>query len=371
MMKTIGEKRNISEISSDTIKFEHYEKDIPKPGNNQIRLQKDYGKGKAFANTTWETAYGKIKGGYDSGEYEAYYEQREPGIPCNFHTDIDDEVESENDFNEDEYLKNIRNDFNSFGITEPWKLQRSCGPKGDKYKISYHITIPGVRFKTHKYLKQWFLKRCTKKLVHGKDKNGKNTTKPEYLLGTTKIDMNVYCKGAWRFPMCAKQDSTRVLEYKDEDMSLEVFKKLSIHHIEPNARSIDVELPKQITVRRKQISLCEGTLTEDEKEIYQLKGDFIWGNPYHGGGQYIKAVSDNWHCAFDIHESNKQVVLNGNKIYCHGCEKDWVVSSIENGGIIPPIPDILPPNLYLGTDECYAYNVCLVRRQFCLFQKTR
>mgnify|MGYP001238027324 FL=1 len=129
---------------------------------------------------------------------------------------FNEKIESEEDFNEVEYLKTIREDLNSHGITEEWKVQSSCGPVNGEYKISYHITIPGVCFKTHKHLKQWFKDRCSVEVVRKQDKNGRHTTRKIFRLGSTKIDMGVYCKGAWRFPMCAKEGSNRVLKYKGE-----------------------------------------------------------------------------------------------------------------------------------------------------------
>ena len=105
--------------------------------------------------------------------------------------DIDDVCDSEETFDREEYLKQIRHDFNNAGIPEPWKVQSSCGQKGERYKISFHITIPGVVFETHKHLKAWLKEKCTKEPLSGTDKNGKRTTQTIWKLGTTPIDWKV------------------------------------------------------------------------------------------------------------------------------------------------------------------------------------
>ena len=57
-----------------------------------------------------------------------------------------------------------------------------------------------------------------------------------------------------------------------------VFKKLSIHYIEPGARHIDVELKelKKCTGKRKRHTSFEGAVTEEQKQKYNLFGDFVW-----------------------------------------------------------------------------------------------
>jgi hypothetical protein len=99
-----------------SISFEFTEDKIQEPAEHEIRIQADKPNsfGKKFANTTWEVVYNEVKEGYDKGEFKAYYEHNKP---CNFHVDIDDEVD-EGSFNDELYLKQIRDDFNACGITE-------------------------------------------------------------------------------------------------------------------------------------------------------------------------------------------------------------------------------------------------------------
>jgi phage/plasmid-associated DNA primase len=311
-----------------SISFKFTEDKIQEPAEHEIRIQADKPNsfGKKFANTTWEVVYREVKEGYDKGEFKAYYEQRDPNKPCNFHVDIDDEVPS---FNDELYLKQIREDFNACGITEPWKVQRAHGTKGTGYKVSYHITIPGVRFESNKHLKRWFSQRCTKIDNVGQDKNGRKTNKAVYKLGRTKIDTAVYCKGAWRFPLCAKEGSSRVLEYT-EPMTFKVFKELSIHHIEDDARTIQVELPKTSIKKKRSFAVSAGNLTDDEKERYKLEGDFVWGQQRENG-IYIKATSDVWRCPFDAHKKNRQVSVCGNELYCHGCQRTYSITKKQRG----------------------------------------
>ena len=300
-----------------TLHFVNSELMLEQPQYHQIRVQKDNGKGKSFANTTWEEIYSIIKAGYDAGNYTSFYEQRDPDKPCNFHVDIDGDMVEESEFNETAYLEQIRKDFDNAGITEPWKVQSSCGLKGSGFKISYHITIPGVNFQSHKHLKRWFLDHCTQTVLSGADKNGRRTTRTEYFLGRTKIDVNVYCKGAWRYPMCVKQGSNRVLRF-DGDMSLVEFKKLSIHYVEPGARLISIDLPS----KRGRTNMKRGVLSAEEKSKYHLKGDFIYGES-HDDGIYVKAKSGSWSCPFDSHEKNRQVYIDTTKVHCYGCDKSY------------------------------------------------
>ena len=279
----VGMKTNSNTALSETesvISFKKLEKFLRPPTTDEIRIQKDSGyPSKAFANTTWKAVYAAVKAGYDKGQFKAYYEQRDPTKPCNFHVDVDDEAESEASFDEEAYLNNIRKDFDAFGIDEPWMLQNSCGiSSSGMYKVSYHLTIPAVRFESHKHLKRWFLTHCTKTSRHGVNKNGKRTTTYLYHLGSTKIDMTVYSKGPWRFPMCVKEGSNRVLRYLDEPMTLEVFKRLSIHYIAPNARTIQVELPKdtgRVGQKRCHVAGIGQALSEEEKKQFQLEGEFV------------------------------------------------------------------------------------------------
>jgi hypothetical protein len=336
-MTSVGEKRKISAISGDIIKFYKKEKDTPTPNDSQIRIQTDsFGGSKAFGNATKEQVYEEITKGYESRKFKSYYEQRDPKKTCNFHFDVDDNVACKEDFNEVEYLKTIREDLNSHGITAEWKIQSSCGPAIGKYKISYHITIPGIYFETHRHLKQWFKERCSVESNTKQDKNGKNITRMTYSLGSTKIDMSVYCKGAWRFPMCAKQGSSRVLKYTAEKMSFEVFWNLSIHYIAPSARLIEVNIRSKKSCTSVQTFSGDriGVLTGQEKERFHLRGEFQWAKSYSGGGQYIMATSKDWSCVFTQHTSNRQVVLQGQKIYCCGCDNEWTVSGNEHEVVV-------------------------------------
>ena len=187
---------------------------------------------------------------------------------------------------------------NHVGITEPWKIQRSCGQKENNYKVSYHITVPGVKFESHKHLKQWFKEKC--KIVqeqNGFYKNGNSKSKHVWYLGKTPIDWKIYQSGSWRYPMCRKSGSNRVLEYNDEPMTFDVFQKLSIHYIEEDARFIDVALkeytPNRSTNKRtREASHIAGVrLTEEEKQEYHLKGEFVWDGEQDGNSR-AKAISE-------------------------------------------------------------------------------
>ncbi len=185
---------------------------LPEKGIDEVRFSRDKPGGtgaKQFAFATPQAIYSDIKRGYDNGAARTYYEFRDPNKKCNFHVDIDDVCDSEETFDREEYLKQIRHDFNNAGITEPWKVQSSCGQKGERYKISFHITIPGVVFESHKHLKAWLKEKCTKEPLSGTDKNGKRTTQRIWKLGTTPIDWKVYQKGDWRYPLCAKADPSQ------------------------------------------------------------------------------------------------------------------------------------------------------------------
>ena len=172
------------------------EEQLPPIPEGRMEIQRDTPNGKVgskqFAVSSWEEVYAHVKKAYDRTKYLPWYEQRDRTSPCNFHVDVDDEKSSETDFDENAYLKQIREDFNAHGITEPWKLQKSSGAKNGKYKVSYHITIPSVRFESHKHLKQWFQNKCIKTTEEGINKNGGKKTKNIYKLGSTKIDMSVF-----------------------------------------------------------------------------------------------------------------------------------------------------------------------------------
>ena len=110
--------------------------------------------------------------------------------------------------------------------------------------------------------------------------------------------------------MCAKEGSNRFLRYLEEPMTLEVFKRLSIHYIAPNARTIQVELPKdtvRIGQKRSHVTGIGQALTEEEKKRFQLKGEFVYGQMRADGWQYIKATSKVWNCPFQRHQNNRQV----------------------------------------------------------------
>ena len=151
------------------------EKNLPEKSIDEVRFSRDKPGGtgaKQFGFASPEAIYSDIRRGYDNGAARTYYEFRDPNKKCNFHVDIDDVCDSEETFDREEYLKQIRHDFNNAGITEPWKVQSSCGQKGERYKISFHITIPDVVFETHKHLKAWLKEKCTQEPLYGTDKNG-------------------------------------------------------------------------------------------------------------------------------------------------------------------------------------------------------
>ena len=340
-----------------TINFVYYEKNLREKQDHEIRIAEDadYGKpgAKRFAISTWQVVYDSIYTGYQSGRPRHLYEFRDPLKACNFYVDIDAEYASESEFDEDEFLEKIQRDFAEQGITEPWKLQKSCGCKERNgktvFKASYHITIPSVCFESHKHLKKWFKDRCSKTVENGKT---------VYKLGSTPIDSAVYQAGYWRFPMCSKRNSARVLNYDAEPMSLKVFKELSIHYVKPNARTIPVSLvPKQ--AKRKRVHCSGEALSAAEKADYGLVGDFVWGAKKEHETR-IKATSIDWQCpAGERHESNRQVSISKNLVYCYACDYRYNPGKrkkIQTGlkTVLPSVPDIEPADLFYGTDECYA-----------------
>ena len=328
---------NTIEQDGPAITWYWREEQLPPIPEGRMEIQRDTPNGKVgskqFAVSSWEEVYAHVKKAYDRTKYLPWYEQRNRTSPCNFHVDVDDEKSSETDFDENAYLKQIREDFNAHGITEPWKLQKSSGAKNGKYKVSYHITIPSVRFESHKHLKQWFQNKCIKTTEEGINKNGGKKTKSIYKLGSTKIDMSVYGKGAWRFPMCSKAGSVRVLEYKDEEMTLEVFKSLSIHYIKNNARTIKVELSTHNPIRRKR-SHAEfssgGELSDGNKKRYNLIGTFVWGNTK-DDGQDVTATSNEWTCPFgrDHNKKNRQLKIKDHAVYCYGCDTETEIGEFH------------------------------------------
>ena len=339
---------------SDHFNWVHVEKDLPQKGIDEVRFSRDKPGGtgaKCFAFATPEAIYSEIRRGYDNGAARTYYEFRDPNKKCNFYVDIDDVCKSEEAFDKDAYLARIRDDFNTAGITEAWKVQSSCGQKGERYKISFHITIPGVVFESHKHLKAWLKEKCEIQQVSGTDKNGKRKTQTIWKLGTTPIDWKVYQKGDWRYPLCAKEGSKRILKY-DEEISFEVFQKLSIHYIEPGARQINVQL-NECTKKRKNQVVLSGALTNEDKERFNLQGNLEWYLVKHDG-QLARAMGP-WRCPFQVeHFNNKTVKVKSNAVYCFGCDKEFSLTKRGKFHELPMVPDLLPVDLFMGTDEAYA-----------------
>jgi hypothetical protein len=172
--------------------------------------------------------------------------------------------------------------------------------------VSYHITIHGVSFESIQHLKTWVIN------------NGKKIKNQQYLLGTTKFDVSVYNTGYWRFPLCTKLGANRPFIYDAEPMSLDVFRKLSIHYVEPGARRIQVELSECPTERRTNVTgqkrprnLHTGVcvrhgipLTTEEKEKYHLKGDLFWA----GGIKHFIVILNR--------ESKTSLLGNNHSVYC-------------------------------------------------------
>eukprot|EP00944_MAST-04C_sp_MAST-4C-sp1_P008505 g8505.t1 len=345
------------ESSDNSFNWVQVEKNLPEKGTDEVRFSRDKPGGtgaKQFAFASPQAIYSDIKRGYDNGAVRTYYEFRDPNKKCNFHVDIDDVCDSEETFDREEYLKQIRNDFNAAGITEPWKVQSSCGQKGERYKISFHITIPGVVFESHKHLKAWLKEKCTQEPLYGTDKNGKRTTQTIWKLGTTPIDWKVYQKGDWRYPLCAKEGSKRILEY-DEEITFEIFQKLSIHYVEPGARQIRVILEKYKGRKRKKQVELSGALSNEEKERFNLVGQFEW-YLVKDNGQLARA-KDSWICPFQVeHSNNKTVKVKNNAVYCYGCDKEFSLAKREKKEFpeLPKVPDLRGDDLFIGTDEAYA-----------------
>ena len=79
-------------------------------------------------------------------------------------------------------------------------------------------------------------------------------------------------------------------------MTFEVFRSLSIHFIEKDAKKIDVEMKQYIKKKRKQQPSGSGELTVEEKEKFHLCGDFVWYLEKQDGMQ-AKAIGA-WTCPF-------------------------------------------------------------------------
>jgi hypothetical protein len=356
---------------SSVFKWVHTEKQLPEKKSDEIRFARDKPGGvgaKQFCHAPLETVYTDIKTAYDQENPRTYYEFRDPDGKCPFFTDIDDECESEECFNKEEYLAQIRTDFNEAGITEPWKVQSSCGPKestGRKvYKISFHITVPGVCFKNHRHLKEWFRVQCTKETINGTDRNGRKTSRTIWKLGKTPIDWKVYQKGYWRFPMCAKAGSTRVLRYDEEPMTFDVFRSLSIHFTEDQARKIDVEITPYNKKKRKAHPTGSGSLSEDEKKRFHLCGDLVWYSDQEDG-RLVKGNGP-WICPFGRkHTNNKCCKIKKDAVYCFGCVKEFSLTKRQK------LAELLPDDLFFGTDEAYAKTMIVWFGEDFLYSKQR
>ena len=93
------------------------EKDLPEKQIDEVRFSRDKPGGtgaKQFSYATPEAIYSDIRRGYDNGAARTYYEFRDPNKECNFHVDIDDACDSVEEYDKEEYLKQIRNDFNNY-----------------------------------------------------------------------------------------------------------------------------------------------------------------------------------------------------------------------------------------------------------------
>jgi hypothetical protein len=201
-----------------------------------------------------------------------------------------------------------------------------------------------VMFESHKHLKAWLKEKCTQEPLYGADKNGRRTTQTIWKLGTTPIDWKVYQKGDWRFPLCAKGGSHRILKY-DHDYG---------HYIEADARPIEVQLSGYTKKRKKQVELS-GALSNEEKERFNLEGQFEW-YLLKNNGQLARA-KDSWRCPFQVeHLHNKTVKVKTDAVYCYGCNKEFSLAKREKKEFseLPKVPHLLPDDLFIGTDKAYA-----------------
>jgi hypothetical protein len=121
-------------------------------------------------------------------------------------------------------------------------------------------------------------------------------------------------------------------------MSFEVFRKLSIHYVDEDARTISVVLSsytKTVSAirnsnskKRKLLSSSvlpsqvDVPLSTTDKAKFHLKGDFRWGDET-SDGRYVTAQSSSWHCPFDEHGNNRQVVVSSCCVFCFACQKTF------------------------------------------------
>ena len=287
---------------------------------------------KMFCSSTWAEIYPKIVHGYNAKNYQPYYEPRRPDKPVVLFFDIDEKVDKEEDHNRQKYLKQFQEGLKTLGIKEAMVVQSACGRKDGKYKTSYHITVPGVHFDSLKHLKAWIQQHTDSKQVVKQNKNGDGYNKNIYKIGGIEID-DIYHKGWWRMPMCAKYKCTRVLDlegFEGRPLGLKQFKELSIHHIPKPSRKIEQQLniskPRSTRARHlnslKAITNRGSKMSNVDKNRFGLKGEFVLDVRNENGDRY-KAISDEWQCPNKTHRNNRCVVISDWGLFCLGCTTTW------------------------------------------------
>jgi hypothetical protein len=329
--------------SDNITQWYHKQATVPTLQDGEVMFAKDLGRkgAKCFCVSTWAEMYGIISMGYSRQDYMPFYEPRMKDTPVMLAFDIDEKVDKKEDHNPNEYLNQFKEDLAKLGIHEDMVVLASCGEKNHKYKTSYHILVPGVYFESLKHAKAWMEERT---YDHHEMRWCKCRTKKKntaiYKVGNIEIDIAIYHKGWWRMPMCAKKGDTRVLELKGSEgnpLSLEQFKKLSIHQIPQTSRKIEQELKiiiKNVNpIRTRHLNsirrvLCgDNEMSARQKTYCGLKGDFILDktttNEYGQVSDVYKAISPEWQCPNTTHVNNRCVAVSETGLRCFGCNMLW------------------------------------------------
>ena len=294
-----------------------------------------------FYALTWAEAWRKIMPGIRNlNNAQHFYERRHvfndpagggPPPPCVLYFDIDDSVDSKDEHDDKTYLCGFRQALKDIlQVTEPLRVQASCGMKNGRYKVSYHILVPGVHFESIRHLDFFLKQKC--RIEEFKDDKGKNKTK--YFLGNYEIDKAVYHEGFWRMPYNSKKGSQRVLIPRDlaqeSKMTLKEFKELSIHFVPPKSRKIDVNMPQcNITQRvanrrytpqnskRAPPDTC--ILLDKARRLGNIRGEFEAKGSTRNGNGIIVVAEKLMRCWNREHTSDKTLHLYDSGINCMQC----------------------------------------------------
>ena len=305
--------------------------------------------GYEYAAMSWEEVHGLIMESVRTKKYQNIFEHRVNGDvygglqnfkpECVLFFDIDDEVEKEEYHDQAVYLKGFKEAVcDVLGVDGPMSVQNSCGVKGNKYKISYHISFPSIHFESIKDLKQWLQQKGT---------TGKNALS----IGNFPIDPRVYQKGYWRLPYAIKKGQKRVMIPLDanmnpvEEMSLKEFKELSIHHVPEDSKLIEVNR-KLVVVKRSRSATTSSTtssatssvtspatspaisstvandscdLLDKARSILGVAGSFKHVGKSRDGSGEIYVATKQWKCPFREHSHNKSLYVHKDHVRCAQC----------------------------------------------------